>query len=145
MTEAQLVAGAIQDVKDRGYGSSYLYDEDTQKHCILGSIGYARWGEQWDLDCSDPYTSFDNTMYKRLAADPVTRALIGRITDAIKSKTDRTMPSRRFDQFVDECLMVYVYGWNDDLKDAVGKENVLEILEKVQADIGIELERIQRA
>lgn len=140
MSEAQLVAGAIQDVKDRGYGSGYLLAGDSGRHCILGSIGYARWGEQWDVDCRETCdsTDTDTKMYVRLAQDPLTRSLIGRIGDAIKAKTHTEMMDKSGDTFPDEYVICYVYGWNDDLKFADGKENVLEVLEKVQASIGIE-------
>lgn len=137
MSEAQLVAGAIQDVKDRGYSSGYLFDDDTKKHCVLGSIGYARWGEQWDVDCSQ-FESANDEMYERLSTDSLTRSLIGRIGDAIKAKTSRKMADQSDDTFTDEYIMCYVYGWNDDLKPSNGKKDVLEVLEKVQADIGIE-------
>lgn len=136
MSEAQLVAGAIQDVKERGYSSGYLFDQDNNRHCILGSIGYARWGEQWDVDCS---FGEGEDMYVRLSTDLLTRSLIGRISDAIEAKTNRKRGDNSHDEFLDEYIVAYVYGWNDDLKTSEGKENVLEVLEKVQADIGEEL------
>jgi hypothetical protein len=145
MNEAELVAAAIQDVKDRGYSSSYLTDPDTMKHCVLGSIGFARWGDQWDIDCSR--FGEGSEMYSRLQRDTLTRGLIKRVSEAISAKDPELMekydsPSTFSSVYEGEYFNCLVYDWNDELvdklgSDTAGQQELLEVLEKVQAEIGV--------
>ncbi len=145
MNEAELVAGTIDTIKTRGWTTSHLLDESTGKHCILGAIGYARWGNNWDVDCHDEGDS--DEMYKRLLADPVTRSVIQKIGDIIVAQDPDYTPNDCDGQgvgFADAYDHAYlaslVYGWNDDQLQPEGTKEVLEVLEKAQAEIGVDCE-----
>lgn len=140
--EAQLIAGAIKDVQKNGWGQSYLFNEGTQRHCILGSIGFARWGDQWNIDCTKALNNKDGNdeeMYVRLVSDPLTKSVIERLYHAILAQDpgygEGWTPET--DSFKDQYLGCAVYGWNDERNYAEGEEDVLEILQKVQAEIGV--------
>jgi hypothetical protein len=141
MNEAELIAGTIESVKTQGWTTSYLFEVDTGRHCILGAIGYARWGDQWDIDCRE--FNEGEEMYQRLAEDSLTHSLIKKISKVIIAKSPQyggrhpgsTSP------YEDEYLNCLLYGWNDDLSHVDdGDEVVMEVLEKTQAEIGIETE-----
>lgn len=125
MNEAELVAGTIKAVKDKGWTTTLLYREETNQHCVLGSIGYARWGAQWDIDCS----LHENTdeMYDRLNGDPLTRSLIEKMNNVVLALDE----SFGWENWTPNSV---VYSWNDDQEEV---EDILEVLEKVQAEIGL--------
>jgi hypothetical protein len=136
MNEAELVAETIATIKRDGWSPVFLATPDDGRHCILGAIGRARWGTQWDLDCNDP--DGINEVYERLARDPLTRSLIDRIADVLIAKDD---DSRCYADILEERKPAFdgdheeqiVFTWNDTQHD---EEDILEVLEKVQAEIG---------
>lgn len=139
MNEAELVAATIATVKRDGWSTGSLFRNSDKTHCILGAIGKARWGNQWDVDCLDSNESKE--VYLRLRNDPVTNALVGKVKELLLVQMDR-------EEFYDktgndeEILLDdrwthdVVMEWNDSLLHS--EDELLEVLEKVQAEIGVE-------
>lgn len=135
MNEQQLIADTIE-VLQKGWGRGDLVDGEN-KRCLLGAIGHARWGHQWDLDCNK--ASSAGVVYERLGQDPLTAALIRKISDTIVANQLllNHSPSRAdFDGYLGHYDNVMCFMFNDEQMPQTGAENVLALLEKVQADIG---------
>jgi hypothetical protein len=132
MNEAQVVAHALETIKQDGWMRGWLsFDHyGKRRHCILGAIGYARWGTQWDIDCDNMDTS--GALYERLSADPATRRVIDHIYDVVIANG---MAKAVAEGSVVRAEQITVYRWNDHQET---EEEIIEVLEKVQAEIGQE-------
>jgi hypothetical protein len=129
VNEAQLVAETIATVKRDGWVRGYLA-HPAGGHCILGAIGRARWGSQWDVDCSSNTTQ-EFRAYGRLQQDPLTKSLVNRILDVVITIDEGIGYSAESDG----RRQALVYYWNDNQETG---DKILDVLEKVQAEVGVE-------
>ena len=137
MDEAQLVAGTIETIKLEGWTQGKLLDRHTKRHCILGAIGKARWGSNWDVDC----VGNGEKAYRALRTDEVTRRLIAKIARHL-------FEARGAEQWdfsgLDEVDLKsdpddFLVTWNDEMLSRMhGEEELIAVLEKVQAEVGLQ-------
>ncbi|HEX4716308.1 MAG TPA: hypothetical protein VH164_15410 [Ktedonobacteraceae bacterium] len=136
MNEAQLVAATIDVIKREGWTQGALIDKQTKQHCILGAVGKARWGNQWDKDC----LSSAKSVYLELMLDRVTGAVINRIAKMLYTNLEPDQLARigvESEQDLAEDPDGLVIGWNDDLLSHThGEEELLAVLAKIQAEVG---------
>jgi len=135
MNEAQLVANTTEIIKTGGWVRNRLVTDDG-RHCILGAIGKARWGHQWDMDCMTGMVA----VCKRLGEDPVASAVVRRVREHLvashQQSADRwTVLSHCAEgEYPGHHDQTVVYQWNDY---NTNYEELLDVLGKVQAEVGL--------
>jgi hypothetical protein len=109
---------AIETV-NRGWNTGSLCAQTVQRgetHCLLGAIGYARWGSQFDRWAAKSTPK----AYAKLDEDPVTMAMIDKVLTVLNEQ----YPCR----FWGNSQFVYLFNDNHT------KAEVIAVLEKAAAE-----------
>lgn len=138
MNEAELIAGTIDVIEKGGWTQGRLIDPDTQKHCILGAVGKARWGPDWDLECLA--RNEGNEVYNRLRADELTNSLVSKLAVHLYGQypQEKIYAAFGYDDLpdVEEDPTDFIIGWNDDLLTELhGQGELLAALRSFAADL----------
>lgn len=113
---------AIETVK-KGWGKGHLWGRSKNTgeefHCMLGAIGVARWGQQFDGWVGD----WQHDLRAMMQEDPVTSAMIAKV---------RTVIHEQYPQYRPDHGLGAIYHFNDFFDRT--QEEILAILEKAAAD-----------
>jgi hypothetical protein len=125
---SDLAHQTIETIQRDGWIKGTMGGMRTGEHCLLGSIGKARWGEQWEADCNRGFA------YDLLKKDATARGLVHRLVniivkiseakkkEAIKFAHTYREPSTK--QILNRAQEM-VYSWNDT---EASEEAVLTVL-----------------
>lgn len=149
MDEAELVAATIDVINSDGWTIGAMGGQGgNDERCVLGSLGRARWGAQWDIDCCANVGALSATwIYQRIANDPVAYSVVKRIADVLTAESPELLAHRGWagcswdqekEQYRGESYLGTVCDWND--QNATTKA-VITVLEKVQAEVGFPREK----
>lgn len=84
-TEAEVYDHILAEMNADRWLPGKLYD-GVDSHCLLGMIGHAVWGAQWNLDCTRRAAC--TTLYHHLKAHPASGAAITRLARLIAENDD---------------------------------------------------------
>lgn len=113
MDEQQLWDKAIEEARNR-WTWGVLESFDSQRHCALGCVGYARWGTR---------TGHPRWGYDELLSDEATHKMITKMAAVIREQYPVEFPSG----FCDDTDAVMIF--NDRYRDA---DSVAEVMEKAR-------------
>lgn len=132
----------------RLYESRWEEELRTSGNCLLGLVGYAVWGDAYntyiaDHDARGPLKSFLKSHkikadcidgYELLEQDPDALAVIHRLAELIRAQgpvlDDEGEVLWEWDDIESDQQVVYNYN------DALGKDKVIELIDKARADVG---------
>jgi hypothetical protein len=120
----------------------------TSGNCLLGLVGYAVWGDSYNMFCEDhgargPLKNFLKNHklkadcldgYDVLEQDPDALAVIHRLAKMIRAQGSLVDENGNEWNFAGGYAVdaEVVYGYND----ALGKDKVIELIDKARADVG---------
>jgi hypothetical protein len=128
---SELAFQTIETIRRDGWTTGIMGGQREGRHCLLGSIGKARWGDQWDMDCQ---SELEN-VYEKLKTDAAARGLVQRLVNVIAKRSElrkrqaiemaHTPHSKWLAARVEQQI---VYGWND--QEAASVRSVISVLKE---------------